>query len=159
MLRAAVTGRSEREPQRVGCWAVLTFASVPLCGGDESSELSLFLSTSPLTLLIGAACGPARPQFFYLFFYLCVWGLINVVSIPFCPIGVAPLEGRLAGQPPLCRCSPANSYLSFCQCLFGVSLGVAWRACFAFFALPLSFKHVTRAELLRFDSCPGPRQL
>lgn len=34
-----------------------------------------------------------------------VWGLINVVAIPFCPIRVAPLEGRLAGRPTLHCCS------------------------------------------------------
>lgn len=65
MLRAVVAGRSEREPQRVGCRAVLTFASVPLCGGDESSGPGVF----PLYLAIdpaGQSCRrPSKASAFY----------------------------------------------------------------------------------------------
>lgn len=121
-----------RAPQRVGCWAVLTFASVLLSGGDGSSGPSVFLATSPLTPLVGAAGGPARPQllllrcFSFLNLSACVFEcevLINVVSIPFCPITPAPLEGSLAGQPltpppppPLSRAESAVVILPVFMC-------------------------------------------
>lgn len=35
-------GRSLLEPQRVVCGAVLTFASVAVCGGEQSSDPSVF---------------------------------------------------------------------------------------------------------------------
>lgn len=137
MLRAVVTGRSAWGPQRVGCRAVLTFASVPLCGGDQSSGPSVFLSASPLTLLIGAAGGPARPR---LFIKVCV-GLrpYQCCGHPLTPYQSGPPRGEIGRAAPFTLLFPANtecSQLSFCQCLCGVSLGVAWRTCFAFFPSP-----------------------
>lgn len=70
-------------------------------------------------------------------------------------------RGQIGRAALLYCCSLASrerNCLSFCQCLCGVSRGVARRTCFGFSALPLSFKHVTGAVLLRFDSCPGPRR-
>lgn len=138
----------------------------------------MFLATSPLTPLIRAAGGPARPQLLLLCCFLslnlsaCVFeceGLINVVSIPFYPITPAPLEGRLAGQPltpppppppPLSRAESAVVMLPvFMRCKSRCSPKDLLWLFFFFFALPLSFKHVTGAELGRLDSCPGPRQL
>lgn len=138
MLRAVSAGRSGWEPQRVGCLAVLTFASVPLCGGDESSGPVCFplLRRWPCwSELQAAQQGPSS-------LFKHVWdceALINVLTIPSCPIEVAPLEGRLAGQPPLffffffALLLFKHGCLSSCQCLCGVSLGEAWRTCFVFF--------------------------
>lgn len=97
MQGAVAPGRSEWEPQRVGCWAVLTFASVPLSRGEESSGLSVFPSASPVTLVIRAADGPARPPLFYLSVSVRPY---QCSAHPLCPICMAPLEGRLAGQHP-----------------------------------------------------------
>lgn len=97
MQGAMAPGRSEWEPQRVGCWAVLTFASVPLSRGEESSGLSVFPSASPVTLVIRAADGPARPPLFYLSVSVRPY---HCSVHPLCPICTAPLEGRLAGQHP-----------------------------------------------------------
>lgn len=49
---------------------------------------------------------PSKASALYISVWL--WGLINVVVIPFCPIRVAPLKGRLAEQPPLHCCSPCK---------------------------------------------------
>lgn len=159
-----VSWRLQREPQSQRCWAVLTFASVPLCGGDESSGPSVFHSTSSLTLLFGAAGGPARPPLFPFFFFFKV--CVCVRPYQYCSHPLAPSEwpplGKLAGQPPfffLHCCSLQTESAVVCHVASVYAVWVQPQGLDLLFSLPLSFKHVTGAELLRFESCPGPRQL
>lgn len=106
MQGAMAPGRSEWEPQRVGCWAVLTFASVPLSRGEESSGLSVFPSASPVTLVIRAADGPARPL---LFLFKCEREALSM----FCPSPLPYLHGPPRGQigraAPLCPVVPMQT--------------------------------------------------
>lgn len=97
--------------------------------------------------------GPSRDPVLYLW-----WGgLINVIGIHFHPARVAPPRGRSAGRSLALRTVVPHkqqgfSYLSFCQCLYSGRLRcipAEGLACFSPFSSPLSFNHVTRAELLR----------
>lgn len=56
---------------------------------------------------------------------------------PLSPYQSGPPRGEIGWAAPFALLFPANiERLSFCQCLYGVSLGVAWRTCFFFPFLP-----------------------
>lgn len=84
-------------------------------------------------------------------------GLINVTAIHFHSCKCSPPRGRSAGRSLALRTVVPHkqqgfSYLSFCQCLYSGRLRcipAEGLACFSPFSSPLSFNHVTRAELLR----------
>ena len=90
---AVVTGRSGWEPRRVGCRAVLTFAGVPLCGGDGSSGPRVF-PPLPRHWPRWSELQAAQQGLGFLFKCVCVcvwaWGLINVVAIPLLPLSEWP---------------------------------------------------------------------
>lgn len=116
-----------RAPQRVGCWAVLTFASVLLSGGDGSSGPSVFLATSPLTPLVGAAGGPARPQllllrcFSFLNLSACVfwvWGSYQCCLHPLLPYHSCPPRGQLGRAAPYPSTTATFEPSRECSCHF-----------------------------------------
>lgn len=100
-----------------------------------------------------------RPSKASAFKKLWAWGPYQCSIHPLFSICAASLEGRLAEERPFVLLQTDCGCLSCCQCLCVVSQGVAWRTCFGFSALPLSLKHVTRAELLKQDFCSGPRHV
>lgn len=119
MLRAAVAGRSAWEPPEGGMLSCFNLCQCP----SVWRWWEFRAQCVPLQLTIDPADRSCRqPSKASAFLFVCVWGLISVMSIPFCPISVAPLEGRLAGQPPLYCRSPANRE---CSCHFA-SVYAVW---------------------------------
>lgn len=146
----------ERESSRVGCSAVLTFARVPLCLPVWS-----WWEFRPQCVLLYLVIDPADQSHRGLAGTLSSicdgGGLINVTAIHFHSCKSSPPRGRSAGRSLALRTVVPHkqqgfSYLSFCQCLYSGRLRcipAEGLACFSPFSSPLSFNHVTRAELLR----------
>lgn len=157
MLRATVAGRSAWEPPEGGmlsCFNLCQCPSVLRWWEFRARCVSLQLAIDPAD----RSCRQPSKASAFLFVYVRPY---QCYVHPLLPYQCGPPRGQIGRAAPFVLSFPCKHgvQLSFCQCLCGVSLGVARRTCFASFALPLSFKHVTRAEPLRFDSCPGPRLL
>lgn len=157
MLRAAVAGRSVWEPPEGGmlsCFNLCQCLSVWRWWEFRAQCVPLQLTVDPADQ---SGRQPSKASAFFLFVCVCVRPYQCYVH-PLLPYQCGPPRGQIGRAAPFVPSFPCKQrvQLSFCQCLCGVSLGVARRTCFASSALPLSFKHVTGAELLRFDSCPGP---
>lgn len=101
-----LAGRGERAAEG-GMLSCFNLCQWPLqCGGDQSSGPSVFLSASSLTVLIGAAGGPARPVGFFFLKYKRVCVCVTARPYQCCIHPLKPYQGaplpkrRVTGRPP-----------------------------------------------------------